>query len=277
MLIVFNNRHKLRKCVGLDNWKRLQNFILFLAILSFPISGFVLTVIHQYKLTKLYRRRQYEAVDALLMKEIQDNRSYLASESAIAAKAVEVSTETSFQPVMQFYILVTGCRFIQDSGIIFTEPRKALASDLYFSVVVSLVTFAWSMTFHHVVKDGMLDIRVHIFPRIILFLSFFLQIANRMTLICLFGHQVHDSENFHLLLYDILIHLGMMLVFNIIFSDLPFACCKHMSYWLEMFINSCGCMFVHYWIKIFVQMKTDTAKSYQDIELERFISCGSRL
>ena len=52
-----------------------------------------------------------------------------------------------------------------------------------FSIIISIISFSWSMTYTHVTKDGSIDLRVHLVPRLVLFLSFVTAISCRLFLI----------------------------------------------------------------------------------------------
>ena len=127
-----------------------------------------------------------------------------------------------------------------------TDPKKVFESDLHASILFSLINFSWSMTFHHVTKDITVDITTNLFKRLVLASSFFMQIGNRLFILCFFGHQWYGSNHLSGLLGFLLVHIFTMLIFNCIFSDLAFMKhCGKLRFWLEMILNAMGCAFIH--------------------------------
>ena len=261
LLIVLSSRNKYKELLypGSENrwgWQWLQMVIFWIALLFFPITIFTMLAYYQYQLKKMNRTRAPEEETKI---EVCERRvGFLAQEGCMAAKAVEVATEASLGPILQLFALVCSCHFFDNIGMIFTNPKEVISSELTLSVITSLLTFAWSMTFHHVTKEGSIDITIHLLPRLVLFTSFLAQITNRLFTIVIFGHQVFGSAGFSSLFFCVFGHIALMMMFNMYFSDLPLLRnWLKWRYWTEMAINSFGCLFVHNNIACFHELEED--------------------
>jgi hypothetical protein len=248
-------------------------------MLTFPLSGFAVLAYYQFQLKKMQRQTKLRDNEREV-KTMERDVENIVSIVGVAGKVTEVVTESSFQPFLQFYVLLTGCNLITTFCLIFQDPKAVFKSDLQYSILVSLINFSWSMTFHQVTKDITVDITTNLFQRLVLALSYFFQTGNRLFILCLFGHEWYGSNHLSGLIGFLLVHIFTMLFFNIIFSDLKFTehafkthkkdqenkepketlgenhiaydvrMIDYKSYWLEMLLNSFGCAFIHNWIKL---------------------------
>ena len=166
----------------------LMQIIKVCVMATFPVCGFAMLAYHQFQLKTMQRQiKQRHNEQAVRKKE--NEVANIGNVVAIAGKVTEVVTESSFQPFLQFYVLLTGCNLVKIFGLIFTDPKTVFESDLHVSILFSLINFSWSMTFHHVTKDITVDITANLFQRLVLASSFFMQIGNRLFILCFFGHQ----------------------------------------------------------------------------------------
>ena len=209
----------------------------------------------------MYRRTKKQKPGDEKLHDCEENVKFLAQEACVAAKAIEVSTEASLGPFLQLFVLIPTCQFFNQVS----DPWNIGFSDLSFSIAVSILTFSWSMTFHHVTKEGSIDFSLHLVPRLALFVSFVMKIASRLFPAIIFGHQTFGSEGFYYLFLCILGHVFLMAIFNIFLSDLTFrGNCTNWRYWCEVVVNSFGCIFVH-----------NNIACFHDVEIEGEDASGS--
>ena len=159
-------------------------------MLFFPLTVFVLFGGFQYKLSILRRIRNPN--DQEKLRKCEKTVRFLSQEAVIAAKRIETVTKSSLGPILQLFALLPTCGIFKEIG----NPKKMAFSDLSFSIMVSIVSFAWSMTFSHCTKDGSIDLSIHLIPRLVLFSSFVMAISIRLFLTIVFGHQMFGSDGF---------------------------------------------------------------------------------
>ena len=104
------------------------------------------------------------------------------------ARIIEVCIESSFQPLLQLYLLLPTLIHYFECGayqqIFEKSPAKtfsAISTIQFFSVITSLICLAWSFNFYKVTqKSGALDFSANAAGRICLLVSSFLQITCRL-------------------------------------------------------------------------------------------------
>ena len=111
------------------------------------------------------------------------------------AQIIEVSTEASFQPLLQLYLLlpilldqfktnkpeeIWALFSIND---VFDKPESAQ----FWSVLTSIISLSWSFTFYQAVqKRGALDFGSNSAGRVLLLLANLLQISSRLLALVLY-------------------------------------------------------------------------------------------
>ena len=154
--IIFSHKEKFWEVWGRGKREKanlIEKCLFFICLFFFPVTVFLALAYFQYKYK--YMSRVKNPGERQKLRNCEENLRFLAQEGCIAAKAVEVATESSLGPFIQLFALIPTCGFFNQ----LRSPWDMGFSDLSFSIVVSVICFAWSMTHSHVSKDGSLDLR----------------------------------------------------------------------------------------------------------------------
>ena len=105
------------------------------------------------------------------------------------AQVIEVAIESTFQPLLQLYlllpILVQG---MQSLGATYTD-LKLMKRIQFYSVVTSIISLAWSFAFYKAsVKREALDFCINFFGRTVLIISNLFMISARLLALVVFAY-----------------------------------------------------------------------------------------
>ena len=125
------------------------------------------------------------------------------NESIVSGRSqmIEVCTESSFQPLLQLYLLlptllVTFRNFGKE--VSFDQSAKEFFSNAsklqFWSILSSCLSLAWSFTFYQSLKKrGALGFGVNALGRIVLLFANVLQISSRLVAFALFAYSWGDG------------------------------------------------------------------------------------
>ena len=111
----------------------ISQFFLWVSLVLFPVTIFMMLGYWQYQLNLM--RRMKRPGDQEKMRQCEKDVKFLAKEGSVAAKSVEVATESSLGPFIQLFILITTCHIFEK----IERPQEMGFSDLTFSVSVSII------------------------------------------------------------------------------------------------------------------------------------------
>ena len=118
------------------------------------------------------------------------------------ARIIEVCIESSFQPLLQLYLLLPTLIHYFECGAYhqlleksLTETFSTISALQFWSVVTSVICLSWSFNFYKVTqKCGALDFSANLFGRICLLVSTFLQISCRLLAFVLLAYCFGPGE-----------------------------------------------------------------------------------
>ena len=131
------------------------------------------------------------------------------------AHMIEVSSESSFQPLLQLYlILPTIIHMVFSVKLRLDMPIDSFFGSVFqiqlWSVVTSALSLAWSFSFYQAVKkQGALDFGTNSIGRILLTISNVFQISSRMILLVLLAYCFGPGE-FWPMFVLLLLHIVVM-------------------------------------------------------------------
>ena len=156
------------------------------------------------------------------------------NESIVSGRSqmIEVCTESSFQPLLQLYLLlptllVTFRNFGKE--VSFDQSAKEFFSNAsklqFWSILSSCLSLAWSFTFYQSLKKrGALGFGVNALGRIVLLFANVLQISSRLVAFALFAYSWGDGYIWPAFVF-VLIHIIVMSGFHIYKAE-DIKCCK---------------------------------------------------
>ena len=137
------------------------------------------------------------------------------------AQLVEVCIESTFQPVLQWYLLypsfLRGCMTGNFEHNL-TDDKTSLLP--YLSMLSSIISLAWSFTAHKAIyKDGALDLTVSPVSRVVLCASDLLLILSRLNFIILFMYYFGPGIFFPGVIF-LIFHSLLMILLHMIFEKM---------------------------------------------------------
>eukprot|EP00092_Neocalanus_flemingeri_P007968 GFUD01008596.1.p1 GENE.GFUD01008596.1~~GFUD01008596.1.p1 ORF type:complete len:1107 (-),score=154.31 GFUD01008596.1:37-3357(-) len=180
---------------------------------------------------------QYEALN--------EKNSILCSR----ARMIEVCSESSFQPLLQMYLLLPQiARFWEGNFVIhskFTVIAGSVESLQFWAVATSVLSLANSFTNYHVVrKRGALDFIVNPAGRMLLCLSGLLQIISRITVLVLYAY-CWGPGNFWQMFTSVLIHILLMSVLHFVTSNVWHSEHRNFRLIYNCLINGISNLYLH--------------------------------
>ena len=145
------------------------------------------------------------------------------------AQIIEVAIESSFQPILQLYLLLpmiliqTSCSW--NDFLTLFSIRDIYSSDgsqqilQFWSIVTSIMSLSWSFTFHQAIKkNGALDFGANFVGRMTLFLSNLLQITSRLFALILYAYSFGAGQFWPMML-SVIIHILLMAFLHYLTSN----------------------------------------------------------
>ena len=138
------------------------------------------------------------------------------------AQIIEVAIESSFQPLLQLYLLLPflikrfGCFLkIQNlASLTLDDLFGTLQRIQFWSVFTSIISLAWSFTYYQSIKKrGALDFGANAVGRILLLLANFLQICSRLIALVLCAY-CFGPGNFWPMIVSVAIHILVMSILH---------------------------------------------------------------
>jgi hypothetical protein len=182
--------------------------------------------------------------------------------SSSRAQIIEAAIESSFQPILQLYlllpVLLMRMSCISEHIAKLVHPAQLFCGETsctshlqFWSVLTSIISLAWSFTFYQAVrKKGALDLGANFSGRLILFLANLLQIASRLFSLILFAYSFGEGA-FWQMIVSVVGHILLMSLLHYLTSDewttgafkgKPFKILYH------CLINGISNLYFHNWI-----------------------------
>ena len=189
------------------------------------------------------------------------------------AQIIEVSIESSFQPLLQLYLLLPLLlRFesyeandffslFSPQEIIYNRKTECVQ---FWAILTSMISLSWSFTFYQAMqKKGALNFGSNLAGRLMLLFSNLLQISSRLIALVLYAYTFGEGQ-FWQMIVSVMIHIVLMSVLHHWTSD---------EWGMETFqrkgfkrtfkimyhclINGICNLYIHNWI---MQIKNDNSK-----------------
>ena len=132
------------------------------------------------------------------------------------ARLIEVCIESSFQPLLQLYIVLpTLIHYFECGAFVeflnkFGETFSTISRLQFWSIITSIVCLSWSFNFYKVTqKCGALDLKANLYGRICLLASTLLQISSRLLAFVLLAYTFGPGEFWPMM---VLLHLHIVLM-----------------------------------------------------------------
>ena len=187
------------------------------------------------------------------------------------AHIIEVAIESSFQPLLQLYLLLPillmqfSCPtndFLAMISLanVYSSPYRIQ----FWSIVTSIISLSWSFTYYQAVqKKGALDFTSNPFGRLTLLFSNICQITSRLFALTLYAY-IFKNGNFWPMILSVMIHLLLMSYLHFrnsnewesdVFKKKGFKIAYH------CLINGICNLYLHNWIGPINQQESDRGKS----------------
>ena len=141
------------------------------------------------------------------------------------AQMLEVCIESSFQPLLQLYILLPTllCQLENPKELLalvsLSEVFEKVERIQFWSVLTSVVSLSWSFShYQSVQKKGALDFGSNPIGRMLLLLANLLQITSRLLALVLYAYQF-GAGNFWPMILSVMIHICLMSLLHYKTSD----------------------------------------------------------
>ena len=155
-------------------------------------------------------------------------REQINEDMAVSARAmiIEVAIESSFQPLLQLYILFPflfqKLMCYHYAKVLTSEPITSIFGSIqqiqFFSVLTSVISLAWSFTFYQSLKKkGALDFGANLMGRVLLLMANLLQISSRLLVIVIYAY-LFGPGNFWPMIISVICHILLMAALNYIIS-----------------------------------------------------------
>lgn len=179
--------------------------------------------------------------------KLQVHKAWVEAEvSSARAHLIEVAVESTFQPLLQMYLLLPI--LIQDVG---NFDFKRMDKLQLFSMMASVISLAWAFAFYKAsVKHEALDFDVNPLGRIFIIVSNLCMIISRLVALVVFSH-CFGSGQFVTLLYGLLAHVVLMSILHLIFAicrSAPLALGWHLL--VNCLLNGLANIHTHQWVEL---------------------------
>ena len=197
----------------------------------------------------------------------QTNEDLVAS---ARAQIIEVAIESSFQPVLQLYLLlpILLMQFSCPTGDLLrlfsiTDVYSNTYRIQFWSIVTSIISLSWSFTFYQSIqKKGALDFGSNPTGRITLFFSNLLQITSRLFALIIYAYTFGEGHFWPMIL-SVVVHILVMSTLHYLTSDewtLDTFKDNKMKIGYHCLINGICNLYLHSWIARLTQHKLNTEK-----------------
>uniref|UniRef100_A0A0K2UWA8 XK-related protein n=1 Tax=Lepeophtheirus salmonis TaxID=72036 RepID=A0A0K2UWA8_LEPSM len=167
------------------------------------------------------------------------------------ARLIEALLESSFQPIIQLYIVfpilinnITSDKSIDLSRDLYLEASQ------FGSAITSITTLSWAITLYQSnIKGGALDLTVNFLGRIILLISNLFLITGRMLLFIVFAYGFGAGRLIGLIIF-IIIHIIASTILIHYWRDPSFTITSKITYFINCVINGFGNTYLHMWIQL---------------------------
>lgn len=142
------------------------------------------------------------------------------------AQIIEVAIESSFQPILQLYLLLpvilmqTSCPledFLKLLSI--TDVYSDAYRIQFWSIVTSIISLSWSFTFYQSIqKKGALNFASNFSGRMTVFIANLLQITSRLFALIIYAYTFRDG-NFWPMILTVVVHILLMSFLHYLTSD----------------------------------------------------------
>lgn len=248
----------------------------FIAAFHAIVAGLMIVLWPVWMLVKRFESASRAATAT--SQEKFDTKGTTAEDLVVSARAqiIEVSTEASFQPLLQLYILlpVLLSQFESYSPTEFlrllslTDVFESVERVQFWSILTSIVSLSWSFTFYQSIqKQGALDFGSNTAGRILLFFANLLQITSRLLALILYAY-LFGPGNFWIMIVSVTIHIFLMSLLHFLTSDeWDMATFKnqHFKIVYHCLINGICNLYLHNWI---IQI-TNTASQKRKPQLKK--------
>ena len=174
------------------------------------------------------------------------------------AQIIEVSIESSFQPLLQLYLLLpTLLQFKSYDGrellrlMSIGDVFEKFEHIQFWAILTSIISLSWSFTFYQSIqKNGALDFGSNPVGRSLLLLANLLQISSRLLALIIYAYTFGDG-NFWPMIATVMVHIFFMSVLHYFISDeweLKSFRKKHFKIMYHCLINEICNLYVHNWI-----------------------------
>jgi hypothetical protein len=172
--------------------------------------------------------------------------SKINEDMAVSSRAmiIEVAIESSFQPLLQLYMLFPTLfkQFLcyHETGFLTSQSIPEIFGSIqqiqFLSILTSVISLAWSFTFYQSIKKkGALDFGSNMIGRTLLLAANLLQISSRLLIIVIYAY-LFGPGNFWPMIVCVICHILLMSFLNYMIS----------YDWLkENFQNKHGKIFYH--------------------------------
>ena len=268
--------------------KRLQSIIYRTAKLSLLLIKIILHIIFwpllttfkrcfsEIKFANSYGKDRFEA------QLVKRDHMVLSSR----ARMIEVCIESSFQPLLQLYlVLPTLIQYFDclssDELIEFSlaDTLMSIPALQFLSVITSVIALSWSINFYKVTqKHGALDLNVNFSGRICLQISTFLQISCRLLTFVLLSY-CFGPGNFWPMIAILQLHILLMAVLHYYtteqrkFEDWRSDTITNLRLLHHCILNGIGNIYIHNRIT-YMDSKTEAERMKLKFEKHYYIETG---
>ena len=135
---------------------------------------------------------------------------------------IEICSESSFQPLLQLYLLLPNLMCFNYSNLL-EEDLSSFLSNVpklqFWAIFTSCLSLSWSVNVYQALKKrGALDFRVNLFGRILLLVYCICQVTSRLFAFVLFAYSFGDG-NFYPLIVLVTCHILIMAIIHWITTD----------------------------------------------------------
>ena len=138
------------------------------------------------------------------------------------ARMIEICSESSFQPLLQFYLLLPSMMCFNYSSLLDQDVSDFLSSvpELQFwAIVTSCLSLSWSVNVYQALKKrGALDFGANLIGRILLLAYCICQVTSRLVALVLFAYSFSDG-NFYPMIVLVVCHIILMAIIHQMTTD----------------------------------------------------------
>ena len=174
------------------------------------------------------------------------------------AQIIEVSIESSFQPLLQLYLLLPTLLEFQSYGrrdvlrlLSINDVFDKFEHIQFWAILTSMISLSWSFTFYQSIqKNGALDFGSNPIGRFSLLLANLLQISSRLLAFIIYAYTFGDG-NFWPMIVTVMGHILLMSVLHYFTSDeweLKIFRNHYFRIGYHCLINGISNLYLHNWI-----------------------------